>query len=107
MVEKKPDLRVVRPDQSAPGGRPAPVKRVVPQSLVDATEGDRWAFLAAMRKTLVEKIEGGDIASNSIGATFKELREIDRLIRLEERAREGGVDGGDPDEDEEFDPLAI
>ncbi len=99
MATKKPKLRVIGPDEKAP------IKRA-PESLTEALKGDRWEFLAAMRQDLVEKIECGGIASNSIATTFKELREIDRLMRAEERAAEGGVHDDDLT-DEEFDPLAI
>ena len=102
MATKKPHLRVVSVDSKAPK---TAKRRKAPESLGEALHGDRWQFLAAMRADLVEKIERGEIASNAIATTFKELRELDRLMRAEERA-EGGH-GDDDLADEDFDPLAI
>lgn len=78
----------------------------VPDSLGEALEGSRFQFLAAMRNDLVKKIEAGDIASNSIGSTYKVLEDIDRKMRAEMRSAEGGSSDDDL-EDEDFNPLAI
>ena len=102
MASKKPHLAVVGPNDRAPDAKPAQV----PESLAEALSGSRFQFLAAMRKQLVDKIMADEISSNAIASTFKELREIDRLMRAEVRASEGGS-GDDDLEDEEFDPLAI
>lgn len=101
-MSKKPDLSIVRPDDRAPEAKSV----AVPDSLGEALEGSRFQFLAAMRNDLVKKIEAGDIASNSIGSTYKVLEDIDRKMRAEMRSAEGGSSDDDL-EDEDFNPLAI
>lgn len=74
----------------APGELPE-----VPQSISQAVEsGSARDVLASMRLALARKLDAGEIASNAIASAYKELRELDRLIRLddEERAAEKARD---------------
>lgn len=102
VASKKTSLMVVGPDDQAPD----PKRVEIPETLQGALKGSRFQFLAAMRKQLVDKISADEISSNAIASTFKELREIDRLMRAEIRSAEGGSSDDDL-EDEDFDPLAI
>ena len=71
-----------------PGEKP-PAKQDVPTSISEAVaEGSSRDVLAAMRRQLAKKLDAGDIASNAISSSFKELRELDRLIRLIDAERE-------------------
>lgn len=72
----KPTLTVVT-------GATAPTPKQVPKSISDAVEdGSSRDVLASMRKALAKKLDDGDIASNAIASAYKELRELDRLIRI-------------------------
>jgi len=84
----RPNLRTVKP-----GEAPAPK---TPKSISDAVEtGSSRDVLASMRKALARKLDDGDVSSNAIASAYKELRELDRLIRqidterAEEEARQG------------------
>ena len=74
MTARKPDLRTVSPDERAP-------VREVHTKIADALDGSSRDVLASMRKALAKKLDAGDIASNAIASAYKELRELDRLIR--------------------------
>ena len=79
MAEKR--LRAVKP-----GDKPAPS---VPTSISDAVaSGSNRDVLAAMRRQLAKKLDAGDVSSNAIASSYKELRELDRLIRLADAERE-------------------
>lgn len=84
-------LRVAGPDE-----KPA---RETPLSISAAVEtGSSRDVLASMRKALAKKLDDGEIASNAIASAYKELRELDRLIRIadldaEEEAKRGSANG--------------
>lgn len=60
-----------------PGDTPA-----VPSSITDAVAtGSSRDVLAAMRRQLAKKLDDGEVSSNAIASAYKELRELDRLIR--------------------------
>lgn len=62
-----------------------------PMSIGEAVEsGSGRDVLASMRRALARKLDNDEIASNAIASAYKELRELDRLIRLadEEAAAE-------------------
>lgn len=85
----------------APGEKPAPTYK----SITDALEGSSRDVMVAMRKALAKKLDAGEVSSNAIASAYKELRELDRLIRLsddEEDERSGPRRG-----DEAFDASAI
>lgn len=89
------NLRAVKPGEKAEP----------PKSVTDALDGTSRDVLVAMRRTLAKKIDAGEISSNSIAAAFKELRELDRLVRLIDDAEQEGHDSDDADES--FDASAI
>ena len=66
------NLRAVQP-----GDKPA-----VPSSITEAVaSGSSRDVLAAMRRQLAKKLDDGEVSSNAIASAYKELRELDRLIR--------------------------
>lgn len=56
--------------------------------ITQSLAGSSLDVLTAMRALLAQKLDGGEIASNSIAAAYKELREIDRQIRELDRTHE-------------------
>ena len=89
----KPTLTVVTAS-SMPADKP------VPKSISDAVEdGSSRDVLVSMRKALAKKLDDGDISSNAIASAYKELRELDRLIRIAdsdaaEEAKRGSESAG-------------
>lgn len=79
-MARKPPLRAVAPDEKAPPK--------VPETITEALAGSSRDVLAAMRQALAKKLDAGEVASNAIASAYKELRELDRLIRAEDRASE-------------------
>lgn len=74
MAEKR--LRAVK-DGDEPATRP------VPSSISEAVQsGSGRDVLAAMRKQLARKLDDGEVSSNALASSYRELRELDRLIRL-------------------------
>ena len=72
-MDDKPSLRAVKPGEKPP----------VPPSISAAVEsGTSRDVLAAMRRALAQKLDDGEVSSNAIASAYKELRELDRLIRL-------------------------
>ena len=69
-------LRAVGPGETPP--------RKEYKSISAALDGSAADVLSAMRKQLAKKLDDGEIASNAIASAYKELRELDRLIRLSE-----------------------
>lgn len=95
-------LRVV-----TPGEEPQP--RKVHTKIEDALDGSPRDVLASMRKALAKKLDAGEVSSNAIASAYKELRELDRLIRQMDAEAEDeptrGQDGDSPDE--RFDSSAV
>jgi hypothetical protein len=61
-----------------------------------------------MRRALAKKLDDGEVASNSIASAYKELRELDRLIRAIDSAEEAErVDDRDESGRRSFDAAAI
>lgn len=95
-----PPLRAVGPDE-----KPKPK---TPKTITEALSGTPRDVLAAMRHALAQKLDAGEVSSNAIASAYKELRELDRLIRVmdsadeEQEAGHGGRHG-----DEAFDASAI
>ena len=101
MTSKKPSLRAVTPDEVAP-------KRPDPKNISEALSGTGTDVLVAMRKALAKKLDDDSIASNAIASAYKELRELDRLIRVAEReATESVEENASRDVDTAFDASAI
>lgn len=96
----RPSLRTVAPDEK-------PAKPEKPKTLGQAIEGSRLDVLAAMRRALTKKIEDGDVSSNAIASVFKELRELDRLIREAEAEEAEEVAHDDGRIDDTYNPAAI
>lgn len=77
-MNPKRSLRAVEPDEAPP----------TPATLTEAVRvGSSRDVLSAMRRLLAEKLERGEVSSNSLASTSKELRELDRLIRAEDAER--------------------
>lgn len=91
-------LRVVEPGEK-------PSVPVTPKSITESLSGTSRDVMAAMRESLSKKLDAGDVSSNSIASAYKELRELDRLIRLADAA--SGRDEASDDVDETFDASAI
>jgi hypothetical protein len=101
-MSERPPLRAVQPGETA--------GPTTPKSISEALDGSARDVLASMRKALAKKLDDGDIASNSIAAAYKELRELDRLIRVAdaELAAEEAKRSANSDRDRRsFDASAI
>jgi len=91
MATKKTGLSVVPDDARA-------AKKPDPENITEALAGSSRDVLVAMRKALAKQLDDGKIAGNSIASAYRELRELDRLIRVadaeqaaeEKRNDEGG-----------------
>lgn len=97
MTSKTPHLQVVSPGAKAP--------RREPKNITEALDGSGRDVLAAMRKALAKKLDADEVASNSIASAYKELRELDRLIRLAEA--DAAEDEPTADVDNGYDASAI
>ena len=85
----------------------APAPRATPKSITDALEGSSRDVLAAMRRALAKKLDDGEVSSNAIASAYKELRELDRLIRLADHQATQRDERHDDDVDDAFDASAI
>lgn len=103
MAPKKTSLRAVGE------GEVQPSVPEVHAKIEDALEGSARDMLASMRKALARKLDAGEISSNAIASTYKELRELDRLIRAAdaEAQAEEKRDGEDRGARRTFNPAAI
>lgn len=97
MATKK--LSVVPPNARA--------KKPEPKNISEALSGTTRDVLAAMRKALAKKLDDGEVSSNAIASAYKELRELDRLIRLADLDAAAADDSGGGDVDDTFDASAI
>lgn len=101
MATKKPGLRAVSADEKPP--------RVEPKNISEALDGSSRDVLAAMRRALAKKLDAGEVSSNAIASAYKELRELDRLIRLADQ--DAAADHADRETqgnvDDRFDASAI
>jgi hypothetical protein len=52
-----------------------------PQTITEALDSNARDVLAAMRLALARKLDAGDVSSNAIASSYKELRELDQQIR--------------------------
>src|SRR5690554_4611188 len=85
-----------------------PKPKPVPASIEEALDGSSRDVLAAMRLKLAQKLDAGEVAANAIASSYKELRELDRLIRAADAAEE--QEKSDDDEDaprRTWNPAAI
>lgn len=73
-MSKRSHLTPVGPDTPAP--------HRTPESITEALDGSNRDVLAAMRRALAKKLDAGEVSSNAIASAYKELRELDRLIRV-------------------------
>lgn len=79
----KRKLRAVGPDDTP----------TIPDTISDAVEvGTSRDVHAAMRRKLARQLDEGQISSNAISSAYKELRELDRLIRLADDEMEQSAD---------------
>ena len=77
-----------------------------PKNISEALDGSARDVLVAMRKALAKKLDDGEVSSNAIASAYKELRELDRLIRLADREA-ARADESHDDVDSTFDASAI
>ena len=83
----------------------ARMKRVEPKSITEALDGSGRDVLVAMRRALAKKLDAGEVSSNAIASAYKELRELDRLIRMADH--EASDDDAGDDVDDKFDASAV
>lgn len=97
----RPTLRAVQPGEKQ--------KPKTPKNITEALDGSSRDVLAAMRKALAAKLDAGEVSSNAIASAYKELRELDRLIRIAdaEAAAEDKRNAGDGSQRRSFDSSAI
>ena len=91
MAARRNGLHVATPDD-------APQPRPVHAKIENALEGSGRDVLASMRKALAKRLDDGDVSSNALASAYRELRELDRLIRaidaedeLEAHKRDGST----------------
>lgn len=84
-----------------------PAKPKVHAKIADALDGSSRDVLASMRKALAKKLDEGEVSSNSIASAYKELRELDRLIRQIDAAAAEAAKTGEDVGDEAFDASAV
>ena len=99
MAAKKSHLSAVPPSARAR-------RKPEPKNISEALDGSARDVLVAMRKALAQKLDAGEVSSNAIASAYKELRELDRLIRLAEREARRDDETHD-DVDNTFDASAI
>lgn len=102
MSSRERPLRAVKPGEKPP-------KPVTPKTISAAVEsGSSRDVLAAMRKALAKKLDAGEVSSNAIASAYKELRELDRLIRLaDDAAAEEAKSGAKTQRRRSFDQAAL
>lgn len=106
MTKRPPHLSVV--DGQGEPAKPEPPKTF--ETIGEALSGSGRDVLAAMRKALADKLDKGEIASNAIASAYKELRELDRLVRQFDAAEEEkakGAQGGNRGSGRSFDTATI
>lgn len=96
----KPDLSVVPPGAKAPKAKP-------PKNISEALDGSGRDVLWAMRRALARKLDDGEVSSNAIASAYKELRELDRLIRSIDAREQDGASRGSDVQDGDFDASAV
>lgn len=99
MAAKKTHLAAVPPGAKA--------EKPEPKNISEALDGSTRDVLAAMRKALAKKLDDGDVSSNAIASAYKELRELDRLIRLADADVAHAEREARADVDDSFDASAI
>ena len=99
MTSKKSHLAAVPPGARA--------KKAEPKNISEALDGSSRDVLGAMRKALAKKLDAGEVSSNAIASAYKELRELDRLIRLADREAAEAAEEVSGDVDDSFDASAI
>ena len=85
-----------RPLRSVQPGEKLPVPTTISAAVESGTARD---VLASMRRALARKLDDGEVSSNAIASAYKELRELDRLIRVadaERLAEEANASDGKP-----------
>ena len=65
---------------------PKNAPKTTPKNITEALDGSSRDVLAAMRRALAKKLDAGEVSSNAIASAYKELRELDRLIRAADEA---------------------
>lgn len=98
MAGRHPPLSVVTSETK-------PAKPKVHAKIADALEGSSRDVLASMRKALAKKLDDGEVSSNAIASAYKELRELDRLIRVIDAHEEQEGEQSGPTADESWQAI--
>ena len=85
----------------------ARAKKGEPKNISEALDGTARDVLVAMRRALARQLDDGSIASNAISSAYKELRELDRLIRIADHESEREAVESRGYVDNRFDASAI
>lgn len=85
----------------------ARAQKAEPKNISEALSGSTRDVLGAMRKALAKKLDDGEVSSNAIASAYKELRELDRLIRVADREAAESAQELSGDVDDSFDASAI
>ena len=80
---------------------------MTPASITESLDGTSRDVLASMRRALAKKLDAGEVSSNAIASAYKELRELDRLIRAMDAAEDEGASSGRSVAPQAFDASAI
>lgn len=92
-------LRAVDPDDYPPAEGTG--------EITSALGGSARDLLVAMRRALAIQLDNGLVSSNAIASAYKELRELDRLIRDADRTEAEEVAASGVSGDEAFDASSI
>ena len=85
-----------------------PGEKRKPANITESLSGSGRDVLDAMRTALAKQLDDGKIAGNSIASAYRELRELDRLIRIADAEAEAeGKRGGNGHARRSFDSSAI
>ena len=86
---------------------PKNAPKSTPKNITEALDGSSRDVLAAMRRALAKKLDAGEVSSNAIASAYKELRELDRLIRIADHESEREAIESRGYVDNRFDASAI
>ena len=93
-------LRVVPPSEKTPRAKPKP------KTLVTAAELSERELLVTMRTKIAAEIDGG-VPAHALGRLIRELRDVDKDIRLlDVKANHEAEDSADDGGDESWSPSS-
>ena len=80
---------------------------MTPATITESLGGTARDVLASMRRALAKKLDAGEVSSNAIASAYKELRELDRLIRAMDAVEDEERSSGRSVAPQAFDASAI